>query len=62
VQDSLAGLLLASELRDRYQISYWDSLIVAAALDANCDTLYTEDMQHRQVIEGRLTLINPFVA
>ncbi len=38
-----------------------DSLIVAAALDAGCDTLYSEDMQHSQVVEDRLRLVNPFV-
>ena len=33
-------------LGERYQLSHWDSLIVAAALRANCATLYSEDMQH----------------
>jgi predicted nucleic acid-binding protein len=61
-QDSANTLLLASDLRERYKLAYWDSLIVAAALELGCDTLYTEDMQHKQVIDGRLTLINPFVA
>lgn len=60
VPDTTAALILASELRAKYGFSYWDSLIVAAALDAGCDTLYTEDMQHGQVIEGQLTLVNPF--
>lgn len=58
--DRASAILLASDLRDRYKFTYWDSLIVAAALDAGCDSLYTEDMQHGQVIEGRLTLVNPF--
>jgi len=35
-------------------------LIVATALDAGCDTLYSEDMQHGQIIDNRLTIINPF--
>ena len=55
------AILLASNLRDRYKFAYWDSLIVAAALDTGPDSLYTEDMQHGQVIEGRLTLVNPFI-
>lgn len=59
--DRTATILLASDLRDRYKLAYWDSLIVAAALDAGCDTLYSEDMQHGQVIENRLTVLNPFV-
>jgi len=44
-----------------YQVSYWDALVVAAALAAGCDTLYTEDLQNGQVFEGRLTVKNPFV-
>jgi len=44
----------------RYQLSIWDGMILAAALQAGADTLYSEDMQHGQVIEGRLTIVNPF--
>lgn len=40
--------------------SYWDSLILAVALENNCSTLYTEDMQDGQIIEDRLTIKNPF--
>ncbi len=47
-------------LRDRYQFSWYDSLIVAAALEANCDVLYTEDLQHGQQI-GAMTIVNPFL-
>jgi len=53
--------LLASRLRVSYALSYWDSLIVAAALDAGCTTLFSEDMQHEQVFEDCLTIINPFI-
>jgi predicted nucleic acid-binding protein len=35
-------------------------LIIAAALEAGCATLYSEDLQHGQVIDQRLTIINPF--
>ncbi len=45
----------------RYGLSHWDALIVAAALHASCATLYSEDMQHGQVFDGRLTVVNPFV-
>lgn len=48
-------------LLDRYRFSYFDSLILAAALTANCEVLYSEDLQHGQVIDGRLTIINPFL-
>jgi len=51
---------LAMNIGERYQLSHWDSLIVAAALAAGCDTLYSEDMQNGQVFEGRLTMKNPF--
>jgi len=48
-------------LLDRYWFSYFDSLILASALTANCQILYSEDFQHGQVIDGRLTIINPFL-
>jgi predicted nucleic acid-binding protein len=46
----------------RYQLSHWDALIVAAALLAGCETLYSEDLQHGQVFDDQLTVINPFLA
>jgi predicted nucleic acid-binding protein len=55
-------LLKASQLRERYQFSFWDSLIVACALTANAKTLFTEDMHNGLVIDGRLTIVNPFLA
>lgn len=48
-------------LINRYDFQLFDSIIVASALDANCSTLYSEDLQHNQLIENRLTIINPFV-
>jgi predicted nucleic acid-binding protein len=53
--------LLASRLRETASFSFWDSLIVAAALDAGCSILYSEDMQHGQVVDGRLTISNPLL-
>jgi predicted nucleic acid-binding protein len=44
-----------------YGYSMFDSVIAASALEAECDTLYSEDLQDGQVIEGRLTVRNPFV-
>jgi predicted nucleic acid-binding protein len=52
----------AIRLAARHQLSHWDSLIVSAALLAGCDTLYTEDLQHGQVFDDRLTVVNPFSA
>jgi len=53
-----AALRLAGE----YGLDIYDALIVAAALEADCATLYTEDLQSGQVIDGRLTVHNPFNA
>jgi predicted nucleic acid-binding protein len=50
----------AFAIRNRYRYAFYDSLIIAAALDANCTRLYSEDLQHGQRIE-RLTIINPFL-
>lgn len=55
-------LLSASNLRERYSLSYFDSIIVAAALATNSTILYSEDMQDGLVINEQLTIVNPFVA
>jgi predicted nucleic acid-binding protein len=47
------------EIAQRYKYHIYDSLIIAAALDAGCTTLYSEDMQDGQRI-GALTIRNPF--
>ena len=44
-----------------YGYSYYDCLIIASALEANCKYLFSEDMQHGQIIENTLKIINPFV-
>ena len=43
----------------RYNLAFYDSLIVAGALEAGCRTLYSEDLQHGQQIAG-LTIVDPF--
>jgi len=50
----------ASQLRESYNFSYYDSIIVSAAIIANCTILYSEDMQHELIVENRLQIINPF--
>jgi predicted nucleic acid-binding protein len=50
------GLALA----ERYRLSIYDAMIVAAALDAGCGTLWSEDMQDGLSIDGRLLVVNPF--
>jgi predicted nucleic acid-binding protein len=51
-----AGLALA----ERYGLSIWDAMIAGSALDADCDTLWSEDMQHGMMLDGRLRVVNPF--
>jgi predicted nucleic acid-binding protein len=52
------GLALA----ERYNLSIYDAMIVASALLADCDVLWSEDMQDGMAIENRLRIINPFRA
>jgi len=55
------ALVLAGIARTRAsKISFWDALIVEAALRANCATLFTEDLQDGWQIDGRLRVVNPF--
>jgi predicted nucleic acid-binding protein len=56
-----ATILRATHVAQRYGFSWFDSLIVAAALECGCQTLYTEDLQAGQTIDGTLVVINPFV-
>ncbi|GMV73367.1 MAG: hypothetical protein AMXMBFR78_03180 [Rubrivivax sp.] len=58
---STALCLRALDLRARWQFSFYDALIVAAALAADCRRLLTEDLQHGQQIET-LSIENPFRA
>jgi predicted nucleic acid-binding protein len=50
------GLALA----ERYGLSVYDAMIAASALLADCDRLWSEDMQHGMVISGRLQIVDPF--
>ena len=51
-----AGLVLCQ----RYGLSVFDAMIAASALEAGCDTLWSEDMQDGLLIDGQLRLANPF--
>jgi len=51
---------LAISLIKRYKFQLFDSLIVASALQANCIILFSEDMHHELLVEGKLRIINPF--
>lgn len=47
-------------LAERYHLSVYDALIVAAALLADCTTLWSEDMHHGLLVEGQIRIENPF--
>jgi predicted nucleic acid-binding protein len=51
----------AEKLITQYDLQLFDAIIVASALEANCTILYTEDMHHGLIIEGTLSIINPFM-
>ena len=57
---SLQTYKKAFQVRKNYNISYWDSLVIASALESDCTQLYSEDMQENLVIDSILTIINPF--
>jgi predicted nucleic acid-binding protein len=57
VETHAAGLALARD----HGLSFYDALIVAAALEAGCDTLYSEDLQDGRRFPG-LTIVNPFTS
>ena len=51
----------ALDLQDELRYSFYDCLMVAAALQSGADTLYTEDLQHWQLVRGTLRIVNPFL-
>jgi len=55
-ETSLSAIHIAQE----YRFAWYDSLIVASALENGCSILISEDFQHGQIIEKSLTIINPF--
>jgi predicted nucleic acid-binding protein len=50
----------ALAIAERYSYRIYDALMVASALEAGCTILYSEDMQDGQIIDGELTIRNPF--
>jgi predicted nucleic acid-binding protein len=57
----LSTVKLAQNLIGKYNFQLFDGIVVAAALEANCDILYSEDMQDGQIIENTLKIVNPFI-
>ena len=56
VETHETGLRLA----ERYSLATYDAMIAASAIQAGCDTLWSEDMQHGMVLEEGLRIVNPF--
>jgi predicted nucleic acid-binding protein len=52
----------AGRIAQKHSCNIYDALVVAAALEAGCATLYSEDFQDGQAIDGRLTIRNPFAS
>jgi predicted nucleic acid-binding protein len=48
-------------IHEKYRFNYYDSLIIASALESKCEFLLTEDMNHGQIIEKQLTIRNIFM-
>lgn len=53
-------ILLALDIKERHSFSWYDALIVATALESDCSTLFSEDMHSGMIIEGKMTILNPF--
>jgi len=52
---------LAKNLIEKYDFQIFDSIVVASALESNCNILYSEDMQHNLLVYKKLKIINPFI-
>lgn len=57
---TIQTIFKAWDIRGKYKYSYWDSLIIAAAIENSCTVILSEDMQHEQLIEKKMQIINPF--
>jgi predicted nucleic acid-binding protein len=60
VASSTALMHTALDLQDELKYSFYDCVMLAAALQAGSSTLYTEDLQHWQLVRGTLRVVNPF--
>lgn len=58
---NLQSYMNAYDIRNDYDISFWDSIIAASALENGCEYLYSEDMQHELLIDNKLTILNPLI-
>lgn len=54
-------ILMACQIADQYGFSFYDSMIISAALECGCGVLFSEDLQNGQMINGKLKIVNPFL-
>jgi predicted nucleic acid-binding protein len=59
VEISVETILAALDITEKYLFSFYDCLIIASAIENDCHTLYSEDLQHGQIIGKKLKIINP---
>ncbi len=60
VNFTLTTQIKALKIKDKYKLQFYDSLIIATAIENKCKILYSEDMQNGLVLENILTIVNPF--
>ena len=61
LNESTDLIIDAIAVKTKYNYGFYDCLIIAAALKSKANILYTEDMQHNQVINKTLKIVNPFI-
>lgn len=59
ITNTIGNIIRASEIQERYQLSFWDSLIISSAEKGGAKFIYSEDLSHNQYIAGIL-IHNPF--
>jgi len=57
---SIETIHIALDVMERYHLSYYDSLIIASAIQSDCNIVYSEDMQDGLVVDDKLTIVNVF--
>jgi len=48
-------------IAQKYGYSFYDCLIISSAIESDCKIIYSEDLQHKQIINNSITIINPFI-
>jgi len=60
INNTTDSMIRASEIQERYQLSFWDSLIITSAEIGGAETIFSEDLSHNQYIAG-ICIQNPFM-